>query len=271
MLEALKRTPRSLLDQGGTDIAAALTYYAIFSLFPALIALVSVLSLVGEGATQPILDSLEKTPTDASDIATSVVTSAAESSGGLLFVIGLATTVWAASGYVGAFGRAANEVHGVEDNRPFWKSKAAQLGLTIGLLATAGSAALAAVLSGPIARQAGDVLGVGDQTVETWNLLKLPALVILAALAIALLLYAAPQVPRRRFGWVLPGAVLALLTLAISSYLLTIYFSNFANYNKTYGALGGVIALLFWLWVSNLMMLAGVVFNYELRKTRGHA
>lgn len=269
LLPALRRTPRGFLDHNLTDVAAALTYYAVFSIFPGLIALVSVLSLVGHGAIDPIIASLERTPTEVSNILVGAVRHAGESrSGGLTLAIGLAAAVWSASGWVGAFGRASNRIHGVREGRPFWILRPQQLLLTLVLLVLLGASALALALSGPIARQAGDILGVGHDAVRTWDLAKLPCVLAVTGLVIALVMFFAPNVRLRRFRTVWIGAGLALVMWIAASALLGYYFANFAHYNKTFGAIAGVIAFLFWLWVSNLAILFGQELNAQIARGR---
>lgn len=267
-LHALRRTPVVFVKGNMTDSAAALTYYAVFSIFPALIALVSTLSLVGASASDPILENLRESPGTTSDVLTNVVEEQTRTGGGLVFAIGIAAALWAASGYVGAFGRASNAIYGVEEGRPFWRLRPIQFALTAVLLILVGASAVASVLSGAIAKEVGDTFGVGAQAVETWDKAKLPAILILAAVVIALLFYVSPNVRRPGFSWVLTGGGLALLVFLLASAMLAYYFAHFANYNKTYGALAGVIAFLFWLWVTNLALLLGQTFNAELERQR---
>lgn len=266
---ALRRTPKAFLEHQLTDVAAALTYYAVFSIFPGVIALVAVLSLIGHGAIDPIIASLERTPTEVSEILVGAVRHAGESrSGGLTLAIGVAAAVWSASGWIGAFGRASNRIHGVREGRPFWILRPQQLLLTLALLVLLGASALALALSGPIARQAGDILGVGQDAVRTWDLAKLPLVLALTAVVIALVMFFAPNVRLHRFRAVWTGAGLALVMWVLASTLLGYYFANFAHYNKTFGAIAGVIAFLFWLWVSNLAILFGQELNAQIARGR---
>ncbi|MEI2703490.1 MAG: YihY/virulence factor BrkB family protein [Baekduia sp.] len=271
VLDAFRRVPRRFAALGLTDIAAALTYYAVFSIFPALLALVSVLSFAGDGATQPLLDSLEESPGTTGDLLKGVVETAAGHGGGLTFAIGLGAAIWAASGYVGAFGRASNTIFGVEEGRPFWKLRPVLLALTTALLLLAALASIASVLSGPIARELGDVAGVGEEAVRTWDRLKLPGILLVVWVLITLLMAVTPNVRLPGISWLLPGALVALLTLIATSTGLAFYFANFASYDKTYGTLAGVIAFLFWLWVSNIALLAGQLVNAELEYERERA
>lgn len=248
-----------------TDVAAALTYYAVFSIFPAMIALISTLSLIGHGATDPILESLADAPGPVSEILSGVVESASNRTAGPAFVLGLGVAIWGASGYVGAFARASNRIFDVEDHRSFWKSRPLQLGLTALLLLLVVVAATASVLTGPIAREAGDMIGLGAEAARTWDRAKVPGVLLTAALLITLLMRAAPAARFDGMRAVLPGALLTLALWVTSSLALGVYFAKFAAYDETYGALAGAVAFLFWLWVSNLAALLGQLVNSELR------
>lgn len=258
---AIKRLQKEQL----TDVAAALTYYGVFSIFPALIALLSILSLVGHGASDPILESLAGAPGPVSDILSGVVRSAGRRAAGPAFALGLAAAVWAASGYVGAFARASNRIFGVESPGGFWRGKPLQLALTTALLMLVVVITTASVLTGPIAREAGEMLGIGASTARTWDRAKLPGLFVTAMVLLMLLMRVAPAVRFEGLRDVLPGALFTLVLWGLSSFALGIYFAKFAAYDETYGALAGVIGFLFWLWVSNITLLLGQLLNCELR------
>jgi membrane protein len=150
----LKRTVREFRQDNLTDWAAALTYYAILSIFPALLVFVSVLGLIGESATQPLLDNLtELTPGRAQEIFTSAIQNLNESQGaaGVLFVVGLVTALWSASGYVGAFMRASNSIYEVDEGRPFWKLRPVQIAITLVMMVLVSIGAVAVILPGPLA------------------------------------------------------------------------------------------------------------------------
>jgi membrane protein len=267
----LRRTVREFREDNLTDWAAALTYYAILSIFPALLVLVSVLGLIGESATEPLLDNLsEVTPGPAQEIVTSAIQNLNQNQGaaGVLFVVGLATALWSASSYVGAFMRASNAIYEVEEGRPFWKLRPVQIAVTLVMIILVSIGAVAVVVTGPLAEQVGNVIAVGDAAVTAWDIAKWPVLVLLVSFMFSVLYWAAPNVKQPGFRWITPGGVLAVVLWIVASAAFALYVANFASYNKTYGSLGGVIAFLVWLWISNIAVLLGAEFNSEVERAR---
>jgi membrane protein len=270
-LGVLRRTGTEFREDNLTDWAAALTYYAVLAIFPALIVLVSVLGLIGESATQPLIDNLGKVaPGPAKDIFTSALKNLQGSKGtaGVFFVIGLLGALWSASGYIAAFMRASNAIYDIEEGRPLWKTLPLRVGLTVLLMVLTAVSAVAVTLSGGLAKQAGNVIGVGSTAVDIWNLAKWPVLLLFVSFMFAVLYWAAPNVKQPGFRWITPGGVLAVLGWVIASVAFAFYVSNFGSYNKTYGALAGPIVFLVWLWISNIMILLGAEFNAELERGR---
>jgi membrane protein len=267
----LKRTVKEFQEDNLTDWAAALTYYGILAIFPALLALVSVLGLVGDSATQPLIDNLGKVaPGPAKDIFTSAITNLQKSQGaaGILFIVGLATALWSASGYVAAFMRASNAIYDVEEGRPIWKTLPTRVGTTLVLLLMLGIVAVGVTFTGGLAKQIGNVLGLGDTAISVWNIAKWPVILIVVMTMFAFLYWAAPNVKHPKFRWISPGGILAVLLWILASVAFAFYVGSFASYNKTYGALGGVIVFLVWLWISNIAVLLGAEFNAELERGR---
>jgi membrane protein len=267
----IKRAVREFRADNVTDWAAALTYYGVLSIFPAIIALVSVVGLLGSSATSSLLANLRAfTPGPAKDVLTNAVHGLASSRGtsGLLFVVGLALALWSASGYVAAFMRAANAIWDAPEGRPIWKTVPLRLGITIATLVILALGAVAVVVTGPVAQRAGDLLGIGSAAVTAWEIAKWPALVILFGLLLSILYYAAPNVVHPGFRWVTPGGVLAIVVWIAASAVFAFYVANFASYNKTYGSLGGIVVFLIWLWVSNIAILLGAEFDAELARER---
>ena len=268
---ALKRTVREFKDDNLTDWAAALTYYSVLAIFPALIVLVSILGLVGESATQPLIDNLGTVaPGPAKEIFTSAIENLQGDQGaaGVLFIVGLIGALWSASGYVGAFMRASNAIYDIEEGRPVWKTLPVRVSLTLVLLVLLAITTLAVVLTGALAARVGDLIGLGDTAVTVWNIAKWPVLLLVVSLMFALLYWAAPNVKQPGFRWVSPGGILAVVGWLIASGAFAFYVGSFGSYNKTYGALGGVIVFLVWLWISNIMILLGAEFNAELERGR---
>ena len=268
---ALKRTATEFKDDNLTDWAAALTYYGVLAIFPALIVLVSILGLVGESATQPLIDNLGSVaPGPAKEIFTNALKNLQGDQGaaGVLFVIGLLGALWSASGYVAAFMRASNSIYDMPEGRPVWKTLPVRVGLTIVLLTLLAVTTIAVVLTGGLAEKVGDLIGLGSTAVTVWNIAKWPVLLLVVSFMFALLYWAAPNVKQPGFRWVSPGGILAVIGWLIASGAFAFYVGNFGSYNKTYGALGGVIVFLVWLWISNIMILLGAEFNAELERGR---
>src|SRR3954463_7629769 len=267
----VKRTIKEFREDNLTDWAAALTYYGVLAIFPALIALVSILGLVGQSATQPLIDNLGKVaPGPAQQIFTGAVQGLHRSRGaaGLLFFVGIASAIWSASGYVGAFMRASNAIYEVEEGRPFYLKRPIQLAVTIVMLILLALSAVMVVVTGGLARQIGNIVGLGSTAVSAWDIAKWPVLLLIVALMFSILYWAAPNVRQPGFRWLTPGGIVAVIVWLIASAAFAFYVANFGSYNKTYGTLGGVIAFLVWLWISNLAVLFGAELNAELERGR---
>src|SRR4051794_14121886 len=267
----LKRTVSQFSQDKLTTWAAALTYYGVLSIFPGLLALISILGLIGQSATQPLLDNLAPiTPGPARDILTNALNNLGSNRGSstLAFIIGLAAAIWSASGYISAFMDASNAVWDVPEGRPIWKKLPLRVGLTILLLVLITIAALAVVLTGPIAEQVGNVFGLGSTFLDVWAIAKWPVLALLVSFMISLLYWLSPNVKQPGFPWVTPGGILAVVLWIVASVIFAFYVTNFASYNKTYGSLGGVIVFLVWLWISNIVILLGAEFNSEMERAR---
>lgn len=236
----LRRVVAEFKDDELTDRAAALTYYGILALFPALLVLVSLLGIAGDSATQEVLDNVKKlAPGSARDVLTNAVEQlqAKAGLGSALAVVGLVGAVWSASGYVAAFIRAANAVYDMPEGRPVWKVLPLRVGLTVVLLVLAVVSALIVVFTGSLARQAGTALGVGDTALTVWSIAKWPVLVLLVTFMIAILYWAAPNARVKGFKWISPGSLVALLIWLLASAGFAFYVANFGSYNKTYGTL----------------------------------
>ncbi|MFF0156452.1 YihY/virulence factor BrkB family protein [Streptomyces sp. NPDC005263] len=270
----LKGTVKEFMDDELTDRAAALTYYGVLSLFPALLVLVSLLGITGRAATEQVLDNLQKlAPGSARDIIGDAVREL-QGRGGIgsvMAVVGLVLAVWSASGYIGAFIRSANAVYDMPEGRPVWKLLPVRVGVTVLLLVLAVISALIVVFTGSLAREAGAALGIGDTALTAWSIAKWPVLIVLVTVMIGILYWAAPNVRGQGFKWITPGCLLALLIWLIASAGFAFYAANFGSYNKTYGTLAGVIVFLVWLWISNIAILLGLEFDAEAARQRAVA
>ncbi|MEU8331565.1 YihY/virulence factor BrkB family protein [Micromonospora sp. NPDC048839] len=272
---ALRRTVSEFQDDSLTDWAAALTYYGVLSIFPGLLVLISILGLLGTGATEGVKDTVDQAVPDGSirQIITAAITTA-DKNGGLASVaaiIGVVAAFWSASGYIGAFMRASNSIYDVPEGRPIWKTLPIRLGVTavVGVLLLVS--AVIVVFTGRLAEAVGDVVGLGATAVTVWDVAKWPVLLILVSLMFAILYWASPNARHGGFRWVSPGGVLAVVIWLVISGLFALYVSNFGSYDKTYGALAGVIIFLVWLWLSNIAILLGAEFDAELERGRAIA
>ena len=263
---------REFSDDQCTDLAAALTYYSILALFPAAIALLSLVGLVGQGkeTVDTLLDILRDVgASSAADTLEPTLTQLSQSQGaGIGLIIGLAVALWSASGYVGAFGRGMNRIYEIDEGRPIWKLRPAMLLVTLVTVVLTAIVALGLVLTGPAAQAVGNALGLGSTVVTVWNIAKWPVLLAVVVLIVALLYYATPNVKQPKFRWISIGAIVAILTWIVASAAFGFYVANFASYNKTYGSLAGVIVFLLWLWITNLALLFGAELDAELERGR---
>lgn len=269
----LKRTVAEFREDNLTDWAAALTYYAVLSIFPALIALVSLVGLVGdpESTTDALLDIVDDVgPASAVETFRGPAEAVTDNraGAGVLLVLGLATALWTASGYVGAFTRASNAIYEVHEGRPFWKLRPLQLLVTLTTVLMIALVLIALVLTGPLARAVGDAIGVGDSAVTAWNYGKWPVLLVVVMTIVALLYYSAPNRKPSGFRWVTPGALLAIVVSLVASAGFAAYVANFGSYDETYGALAGGVSFLVWLWILNIAVLLGAELNAELERGR---
>ena len=265
----LKRTAKEFSEDNLTDWAAALTYYGVLALFPALLAIMSLIGLIADPKT--LTDALTAVvPGSAARTITPVVEQIAGHAGtaGFGLVLGVVLAIWSASGYVGAFTRAANVVYETPEGRKVWKLKPLQLLITLIGVVMAAIILAAVVLSGPVVKAVGSAIGLGSTVTTVWDIAKWPVIVVLVAVMIAILYYATPNVRLRGFKWVSPGAGAALLVWAVASALFAFYVANFGSYNKTYGALAGVIIFLVWFWLTNVALLFGIELDSELERNR---
>jgi len=273
LFATVKRTVTEFSEDNMSDWAAALTYYGLLSLFPALIALVSIVGLVGDPATttKAITDMVTKLgPSSAADTFAGPIKSITSNRGtaGVLFIVGLATALWSASAYVGAFMRAANVIYETPEGRPFWRLRPLQILVTLAMLLLLALVAVALVLTGPVVTAVAGPLGIGSTAVSIWDIAKWPVLLAVMVTMFAVLFYAAPNVRLAGFKWVTPGALLAIVVWLVASAAFAFYAANFGSYDKTYGTLGGLVCLLVWLWITNVALLLGMELNSERERSR---
>ena len=270
---ALKESVQQFRERSLTDAAAALTYYAVLSLFPGLIVLVAVLGLVGQHpqTTNAILNIINDLgPRSAVDTFRGPIEGVikSKSGAGALLGVGLVGSLWSASGYIGAFTRASNLIYGVKEGRPFWKRRPLQLLLTMLAVVLLALLSIAMVLTGDLARAVGRETGIGNTVVDIWSVAKWPVLVAIVIGLFSALYYVAPNVRQHSYRWITPGSVVAVVLWGLASLGFTLYVSHFGSFNKTYGSLGAVVVFLIWLWLANVALLFGAVFNAELERSR---
>lgn len=267
-----RKTLREFSDDQCTDLAAALTYYSVLALFPAAIALLSLVGLVGQRPTT--VDTLLQILRDmgasgAADTVEPTLTQLSQSTGaGWGLLIGLLVALWSASGYVNAFGRGLNRIYEVREGRPIWKLRPMMLLVTLLTVVLAALVALALVLTGPAAQAVGDAIGIGSTALTIWNIAKWPVMLAVVVVIVALLYYATPNVKQPKFRWISIGALVAIVVWVAASAAFGFYVANFASYDKTYGSLAGVIGFLLWLWITNLALLFGAELDAELERGR---
>ncbi|QIZ97193.1 YihY/virulence factor BrkB family protein [Leifsonia sp. PS1209] len=267
----LKRTFRSFSLDACTDLAAGLTYFAVLSLFPAMIALVSILGLIGQ--SQAGIDALfkvveELAPGTLDAVKGPIENLAASPASGWGLVVGIVGAIWSASGYVGGFGRALNRVYGVREGRTVFTLRPVQLGVTVAALVLIALMAVMLVVSGPVATAIGNAIGVGTTVEVVWSIVKWPIMIFAIVLLVALLYSATPNVKQARFRWLTTGSFAAIIVLGIASALFAFYVANFGSYDKTYGALAGIIVFLLWIWIANVALLLGAELDSEIERAR---
>lgn len=267
LVAVLKRARVEFKEDGLTDLAAALTYYGVLSIVPALIVLLSILGLLGQDTTNQVVSQVQAiAPGSSADFVKTLIAQAQanRTGAGLGAILGVTIALWSASGYVAAFMRASNVIYDIGEGRPIWKTLPVRLGVTAFAVVVLVVSAVIVVVSGPVARQVGDLLGAGDTAVLIWNIAKWPVLVVLISLLLAVLFWASPNAKQGGVKWVSPGGLIAVLLWLVASGVFALYVATFSSYNKTYGSLAGVVVFLVWLWISNIAILLGAEINAEL-------
>jgi YihY family inner membrane protein len=269
--DAIKRAVAEFRTDNLTDWAAALTYYSVLSIFPALLVLISIIGLIGPSATDTLIKNVQDVaPGAVQDVLVTAIQNierGQSSTAGLLAVFGLLAALWSASSYIAAFMRASNAIYDVPEGRPIWKTLPIRIGLTVLLMLLTALTAIAVVMTGGLARRTGEVVGAGDTALTVWEIAKWPVLLIIVSLMFALLYWASPNA-RQGIRWITPGGIVAVVLWLIASGGFAVYVGNFGSYNKTYGSLAAVIIFLVWLWITNIAILLGAELNAELERSR---
>jgi len=254
------------------DKAAGLTFYAILTLIPAVMVVVSLVSLLGtDSELLRLVVGLVSTLASerAADVVMDVIDELASSSIAWIALLGgIALTLWSGSRYVAAFSRAMNLVYRADEGRRLWKMRVTHLGIALALLVAAIIAVVVVGVSDRVLQAIDDQLGWGDAVLITWRIVRWPLLVFVVVLALACLSYFSSNVRHPRFRWMTFGATSTLAVLLIASLLFSLYTSNVANYERIYGSLAGVIVFLLWLWIANMALLGGVEFDAAVERAR---
>lgn len=269
-----RRTISEFIDDDLTDMAAALTYYGIMSIFPGLLVLVAGVGLLGSSTAKAVEENLNAlTPGPAQQIISEALENLRQHprTAGIVAIVGLVVAFWSATGYIGSFMRAANRIFDVPEGRPLWKTIPMQLAITAITGIFLAVSALAVVFTGRFAQWAGRLLNLEDQTVRVFDIVKWPVLVLGVMMLLAMLYWAAPNARHAGFRWITPGSVLAVLLWIVVSAGFAFYIAHFNTYDRTYGTLGGVIVFLVWLWLTNVAVLLGAELDAELSRARAIA
>lgn len=267
----LRRAVKQVGPDELTDRAAALTYYGVQAIFPGILVVVSIVGLLGHSTAQSLIDNLGSIApgTVKSFLRTAIENAQSQkTAAGILGIVGILAALWSASGYVSAFMRASNRIYSMPEGRPIWKTAPTRLGVTLFTVICLVLGIVIVVVTGTIATEVGDALGVGSTAVMVWSIAKWPLLLIIVVLMLAVLYNAAPNVRQGGFRWITPGAGLSVVIWLIASGLFAFYVANFGSYNKTYGSVATVIIFLVWMWITNLALLLGVEFDAELEHER---
>ena len=271
---AVRRTFKQFSEDNISDWAAALTYYGVLSIFPGALVLVSILGFLGPDGRHTVDSTIKDLTTNQQirDLANTVLDQVKGSrTASFTAIVGIVIAFWSASGYIAAFMRASNAVYDVPEGRPIWKTLPIRVGVTalVGVMLIAS--AFIVIFTGDLAKVVGEKLGFGGVAVTAWDIAKWPVLVVLVSLMFAILYWASPNAKTGGFRWISPGGIFAVVLWLVASAAFAIYLGNFAHYDKTYGTLGGVIAFLVWLWISNIAILLGAELDAELERGRAIA
>lgn len=268
----VRRSWHGFLRHRGIDSAAALTFFSALALLPAALTVVSAVALADTraGAVRDLLATVDSVARGSTVAALTdplqQLTRLPHPGWGL--AIGLVLTLWTASGYATAFGRAVNTVYEVQEGRQFWKFRGHMLLVT--LVTTVAFASIVVILlaTPDVATAISASLGIGEPWLTLWNVGKWLLLLALAVLIVAILYFFTPNILRPRMRWVSWGAAFAIVLWAIATSGFALYVATVGQYDKIYGWLGGGIVLLLWLYLSNLVLVIGAEADAEIVRVR---
>jgi membrane protein len=254
--EFLGGLKREISADGVTDLAASVTYYSILALFPFLLFIVALASVViSPSDAERLVEQLAQVaPGEVTRILGDRIRQLGAQQNVSLLGFGALGAIWAASGGVMGLVAALNRCYDVKEGRPWWKVRAIAILMTLVAGALALAAALVAIAAAPLADRLGGPLGLAIG----W--LRLPVAGLVMMFLWALLYYVLPDV-EQRFRFITPGSVVGVVLWVLASWAFSKYVASFGSYDKTYGSLGGVIVLLLWMWLSTLVLLVGAEMN----------
>lgn len=271
---ALRDAGKAFQSKNLTYHASALTYFSVFSIFPALIVLISLLGVLGsQGSIDGLLRIIDQLGGQSAvdTLKPPIENIVSNSKAGLGLIIGVGVALWSASGYIGGFINAANEIWDVDEERSFFRRRPLQLLITLVMTVAVAVILLALVLTGPLVTAIGDEVGVGNTALTIFSIVKWPLILVGVILIIGFLYRTAPDAHHEGFLWILPGAIVATCLWLLGSIVFSFYVANFGSYSGTYGSLAGAIVFLLWLYVTNIAVLFGAQFAAELERTANAA
>lgn len=268
--ELAKRTLKEASADDCLGLAAQLAYYMLLALVPALVFMVALTSFLPGDIVQQLLVALRTVaPGDVAAILDEQIRRLAEGQDGGLLTVGIAMALWSSSAAIVAIVEALNRAYDIEEGRPWWKVRLLAIGLTLGIAAFV-IAAFTIIVAGPLIGQAVAArLGLGALFETVWSIVQWPLAFVLVALAVGFINYFAPDA-EQDWEWITPGALLSTLLWLLASFAFRFYLSRFADYNETYGSLGGVIVLMLWFYLSGLAVLIGAEMNAEIEHASPH-
>lgn len=271
LADTFKRVRVAFRNNNLTTLAAALTYFGVLAMVPGLIVLFTALGWFGKGITEKVVHQVNVVAPGSSGHFVGQLLHQAQShkSGtGVMAIVGIIIAIWSASSYVNGFRHASNLIYGVGEGRPVWKTIALRIGITLVAVILLVLSALIVVVSGSIASEIGNALGVGHTAVIVWSVLKWPLLFVIVSALLAVLYWATPNAEQGGIRWISPGGLIATVGWIVVSALFALYITHFSSYDRTYGSLASIVVFLVWLWLSNLAILLGAQVNAELEHAR---
>jgi membrane protein len=255
--------------------AAALAFYFLLALFPLILFLITILGFFSEAGTElrsELLLTLSRiVPYSASALIHTTVDEIGQNAGGGKLSFGILTALWIASSGMGAISESLNAMYGVKESRPWWKLRLAAIGLTIALSVLIISALLLILYGGEFGEAATDYFNQDRDFATFWFIAQIPVVLVFVLLTFAMIYYFAPNLYDQKWYWITPGSIIGIGLWLLVSFLFRIYLRHFDSYSATYGALGAVIVLMLWFYLSGVAILIGGKINAEIENAAANA